>query len=455
MRIDGNWTRARLTYPYRTLLFDDEGEYWAVDYTRALLTCASPPSLTGGPHTVAVTVANYARKQSTYSWSFTVATPPEFSNPSPDQGATAATLMPQISVRLTGASPIASTEIKVNGVAIPSTYDTGAMLLAGSIPSPLPNGHDVLVTANATDTAGGTATLSWSFTVQIYADMPDTTTGCADCHAGYPIPNHPTDDCNACHGPGSPVGGGWDSPAYGPHGPEELAFNPAITCQYCHGGYSPPVPAAHPAPTSSYHQTSIEGCDECHVMTLTIEHYRHTDDSGRPLTCSTCHSSTDERVRDAIAAKQTSCVGCHDGHGDVGALHAGTETGTLISPDGGASAACVDCHYLELTQEHAKASSGGLGCSACHRAGGPVCQMARPWNKRCAACHSDTHAQYDQVHIVYGSDCRSCHGEPQDVRAHPTCSNIAPGGVGATGSCHASRDVVPATTWCRTCHPNE
>lgn len=454
MRVNGALARARLTYPYGAWLEDEEGEYFSTDYTRASLSYAAP-RLSNGPQTVAVRVKNYAWVSSTYSWTFTVSTPPVLSTPSPTQGATVATLTPQISARLAAMSPIVSADIKVNGTSIAAAYNPGTMLLSGYVSRPLPNGEEVHVTANATDSAGATASLSWTFNVQIYPEMPDTTTGCTDCHAGYPIPNHPTADCVACHGPGSPVGGGWSPPSYGPHGPDELTFNPAITCLYCHAGYSPPVPGLHSAPVASYHRSTGDACRQCHVLTLTIEHYRYVDDAGQPLTCATCHSSTNQRVRDAIAAKQTDCAACHEVHGNLTALHTASETGALISPDLGASATCGDCHYVSITQEHAKATSGGLGCTACHGAGGPVSQITRPWNKRCSACHAVMHAQYDQVHIVYGSSCRGCHGEPQDVRAHPTCSNIAPGRVGATGSCHANRDTLPTTVWCNTCHPNE
>ena len=186
----------------------------------------------------------------------------------------------------------------------------------------------------------------------------------------------------------------------------------------------------------------------------------HADAPGE---CTVCHSTLTvptEKIRE----------NCHgQPHGDLSAAHTANEPGGMTWANTGAYAPCTQCHFLDIRDEHAKASSGALGCEACHAAGGPVSQLpAGGWNGQCSACHTSIHPEYDAEHIAYGQDCADCHGDPADARDFHYSCGVSPSD-GATPNpemlpCHVGPDYVPYPRlgapytngyWCRTCHPEE
>ncbi len=179
--------------------------------------------------------------------------------------------------------------------------------------------------------------------------------------------------------------------------------------------------------------------------------------------CAACHSTSGVPTTHV-------CEDCHgQPHGDLDAAHTANETGGLTWPNTGAYAACTQCHYLDVRTEHAKGSSGSLGCQTCHADGGPVSTLPEGgWNGSCAACHASIHPDYDAEHIAYGQDCAGCHGDPADAREfHRTCGASPAGGWTPNTEvlpCHTGPDYVPTPRlgppytngyWCRTCHPDE
>ena len=72
-------------------------------------------------------------------------------------------------------------------------------------------------------------TVTWSFTVQVYADMSDTA-GCSDCHAGYPAA-HPMTDCMGCHAVDGPFPAYWNMDDPQVH---STSFIADVDCSYCH-----------------------------------------------------------------------------------------------------------------------------------------------------------------------------------------------------------------------------
>ena len=365
MKVDGKAQTP--TFAYKAI----PGGY---DRTRATLSFVPRADLAKGNHTVYVSVLSSAQKWSTYTWTFAVSNAPKLAEATPASGSTVTTDHPVISARVTQGAVGIVQHVIVDGAEIPSGYDSVNQLVSATPVNKLLNdaSHDVTVTV--TNSSGNTASLSWTFSVQIYASMPVTSV-CADCHQSS---SHPMNNCDACHGPGSPVGEGWSTPDYGAH-----SWTYVTNCSSCHvesGGY-PTVPALHSYTNDTYH-VSTGTCSPCHVKSLPTEHYRY----GK--TCATCHNSTDPKVQMAISMGQTDCMACH-ANADHESLH-------QIPAD-----VCTDCHggtsltTIHLTQE-------GLTCATCHKSTDPqVVNAIATHDKECSACHV--------VHSLEASFCYGCH----------------------------------------------
>lgn len=229
--------------------------------------------------------------------------------------------------------------------------------------------------------------------------MP-VTLKCADCHQGYPVPKHPMNNCDACHGGSQPIEDCRGCHGWWEHGPDLLVYawdhggRWQPKCEDCHtAAYSYKVPT-HSIDSSSYHitTTTFEACKVCHERSLTREHYRHTDSTGNKYTCGTCHITANTQVQQAIADKQKNCEACHkvgsDGHGPI------HDTTNLDSK-------CTTCHNNNLYNEHIEntaTQTKTLSCATCHDATlstNPLVYGAISTdNKQCAACHHQGHNVY-------------------------------------------------------------
>lgn len=192
----------------------------------------------------------------------------------------------------------------------------------------------------------------------------------------------------------------------------------STTCTDCHDGHGD-LTVAHTASGSS-------ACVSCH----------ETADV-RPIhdSCATCH---DGRTLPATV----DCVNCHADRSPVdpnhypAAAHLASETG------------CANCHYLDMKQEHFKASSGPVTCVACHEQN--VDAFSTAWDKSCAACHPVKHGAQATKHVSTKTACggSGCHVITDVADLH---KGVAGGGCQV---CHKSPSEPASTTDCTAsgCH---
>ncbi len=311
--------------------------------------------------------------------------------------------------------------------------------------SPLGYGaHTVAVTVR--NRSGRYSSYSWSFTilsptppvppVPLRVPMPISQTACTACHLDYPA-LHPMTACAGCHGPGSPIGGGFDLSSSTPHSdpqpsvhvapaacvechPTQLSSN----CASCHSGTYASVPPSHDS-AEAQHVAPASPCSACHDDALTVEHYKT-----RTLTCASCHASANVVVKAAIAADAPACAGCHivDGTGQP-------HTARVQMPVSGS--ACADCHVGYPGQHPMTA------CAGCHGPGSPIGGGYSPGSSPHADPQASVHADPAACSECHGtqlsSDCASCHGG-----AYVT--------VPQTHSMDIAQYHESPTTMCRPCH---
>lgn len=455
IKVDGVLQTAKFAY-------DTVGTL--VDKTRGTISWTPRSNLGPGNHTIWVSARNNQGTYSTYQWSFSITSGPRLSQPLPTPGTVITTTSPTIQVSVTNPGTGVVAHVYVDGTEVPSIY-TGIVQLIVATPTLTDDAtHDVRVTVS--NAANLSDTLSWSFKIQVYADMPVSLTACTDCHAGFPA-LHPMTDCVGCHGPNSPVGDGWNTPQYSAHSSSYIS---GFECGYCHGAYSS-VPPLHTS--GDFHQTTAAGCtsnSSCHehISSLTREHYRRTDASGNPLTCATCHESTDPLVRKAIADRNTDCSACHPfgsgGHPYIQSAHVSNVAANTISgtyPDGKPYPAlrCDACHLTELAPEHARQSSSSAvaACDNCHPS---PRNTLNPWQKGCVqgGCHAEgtpsaQHGNMTAKHVPPSADaaCIECH-ENDLTQIHSTATTTTAGVTRSSCTlCHGT-DSMPSSGDCQTCH---
>ncbi len=481
-------TKGLLGSPYVSLKVD--GTLQSAAWTRVspnTLSAAFTPraNLANGTHTVYANVRNNSGTYSTTTWSFTVSNAPKPSSPAPVPGSTVSTDSPVITVAVGGGTTGLTSTVVVDGTSVPATFDSGSGVLSAPT-SHLANdaSHDVTVTV--TNSSGISDHLSWSFSVQVYASMPSGAQDCVTCHPGFPDA-HPMTNCLACHGPGSPVGEGWNTPDYAQHSASYVARTPT-SCIDCHSsGYST-VPAMHPfTPTATYHD-STTACSPCHVKNLTTEHYRYG------LTCLSCHGSVDPAVQTAIATGSTACESCHPGAAIHTAIHNvtldasctgsgchATSTDTTLTDihiNSGTTLTCDTCHKSTDTNVVAAIAGGVKACDACHgttsheaqhattvvaSCAGSGCHTGTSLTSihinsgttlTCATCHSSTDPNVAAAIAGHTTDCTACHGSAGHTAAHDTTVSASCTGAGChSGTNLTSIHINSATTLtCATCH---
>ena len=125
---------------------------------------------------------------------------------------------------------------------------------------------------------------------------------------------------------------------------------PSADCTFCHankvlagGAVAPHFDADTLHPTTSSAGCSADS-NSCHSSTLAKEHSRRKTPAGVPLTCGTCHDSTDPLTVAAIKNGNTACEACHT-------THHGTQSPV-------SSASCEDCHGSTSTEISSVSTSG-------------------------------------------------------------------------------------------------
>lgn len=222
------------------------------------------------------------------------------------------------------------------------------------------------------------------------------------------------------------------------------------------------------------------GCETCH--TVPTAHGRHVADTATqlpqyaPLVYKTSYgsqASANTRLESNYFDTAVSCVvgGCHPRaqllatpRPECGNCHPlktdthGYETVDHVADDGlTGEVACSACHALDLSTEHAKASSSSAtdGCTTCHPAPRDTFSA---WDQSCVTggCHSvgstaPYHAASDSAHAVVpaGAVCLGCHRGTDLGSIHAGAVSVS----GATSClvCHTSSGS-PATSDCTVCH---
>ena len=337
LSIDGAPLATSVDYPIGYWYDDGCESWWEIsDYT-VIDISATTPNLTDGAHTASVAVRNSGSLTTQTAWPFTVAAGPRVVSFSPTPNSIVSGLRPTIGFTATDNSPGPLTlQLSIDGssaVTQVATQGAWSWRPAWNLTDDATHTCQIVVT----DGAGNATTSSWSFRAEQYAPMPNPG-GCSTCHAGYPVPNHPTSNCNACHGSSNCVD------CHGYHGPEYL--DPGCSCH----GAAPhgEMEAVHSAPMDNE-------CRACHTSVLTREHLRWPPGASGSYTCLTCHASGSNAVTSAIAAGDTRCVACHGTSANHLAAHEGA---TLTKPS------CATCHVSNLEQEHVR--DRAIACRACH-----------------------------------------------------------------------------------------
>jgi hypothetical protein len=328
---------------------------------------------------------------------------PTFGSATPAPSSVVSTLSPAISVPVTDGSGIATYTLSVNGTSVAAVYESGQIVERPTIT--LSDETDADVRAQVTDGAGNVGVRSWTFHTQTRPEMPGDTSDCGNCHQIDLTHHHQAgrgDDCTWCHFP-------WGSPGL------------------------------HLGPTSSYHPSPDAACQPCHSSSLTLEHNGRTTQAGDPITCLTCHQSTDPQVAGAIDSGNADCSACHTVP-DHTAVH-----DTTVN----ASCAGVRCHSgTNLTTIHTGT------CDSCHKSTDPkVVAAIAGHDKDCTACHDQGHTT---VHDTTGQeDCSgsNCHASSNLLSVHINSRTTL-----TCQTCHSSTDpnVVAAigagNTACSACH---
>ncbi|MHB9148478.1 MAG: hypothetical protein ACYC33_00085 [Thermoleophilia bacterium] len=444
MKVDGRTVRPVFAFFITGYWYDDYEFGWLplYDWTRGTATFQTQ-NLAAGPHTVSVSIKNYAGQMSSVTWLLGgAAPPPKLVVRAPAAGSTVTTQAPAISVSVDTANPVSSFEMQVDSIVVDAAYDPVSMIVSYTPSVRLANGVNHTVRVSVVTSDSQAAAVSWSFHVQIFPAMVSTGYApCSDCHAGFPVPNHPMEACDSCHGPGGPVGMILHPSEYAvgqpSHEPDYIA---GTDCEYCHGSTYQVVPM-HRGEPGLYHASTQTACagDGCHETVLTIEHNR--SDGGRtPLDCLVCHQSTAPAVMAAIAAGNTDCSACHGF--DTSSSHAAAH-----GPDAALTAAYVDCssagcHDLNLVDEHVAAR--GLSCGACHDSTDPSVQDAIAAGagvgpqQGCYVCHGADAGRHAAQHALTNPtvpECTLCHADnlvTEHLVDHP----------GTCGACHESANAT-------------
>jgi len=331
-----------------------------------------------------------------------------------------------------------------------------------------PGKHSIKVSVR--DLKSKRSTYTWSYTVLApppAAEMPVTVTAssCTSCHGGFPA-RHPMTECGGCHGvnsPPRPEGSlyvGEPMSVYGPASPNahtvgcssspsshcHASFFPHVLdtdCARCHSGAYPLIRPQHSiATTEGVHASTNTFCTQsgCHLVSLTKEHYLHSDASGVRLSCTTCHGSKDSLVADAITAGSTDCESCHHF-----ATHPGTEAKHALPALDCVSAQCHGGAGVSLASLHAKSDSG---CAACHR------PTVTP-TSTCTACHPATHNLPAAHAAAPASASISINGASYGVHACTECHtslDLRTLHAGGCATCHTSRvRGMLGGAWARGC----
>ncbi len=237
-------------------------------------------------------------------------------------------------------------------------------------------------------------------------------------------------------------------------------------CDACHTVHGP-IPAVH---ASDFVADAPVDCSGCHSSDLTVVHggfMTTVTDTGRTLAgCDICHGYYDSdgargvEVRDAIAARDTSCTACHaEYHGDMAAHKA---TASASADD------CGRCHgpvvdgELNVEPVHAGASLGA--CAVCHANPARIPDITSR-TAECASCHAVAGETYHRAatekHTFGAMDAgclgAGCHVATTLPEEHERFLGRYDGYADTCALCHLNDDAdridwATASAECSSCH---
>lgn len=243
-----------------------------------------------------------------------------------------------------------------------------------------------LQTANRTDDAGNPVncnTCHQSTKTQVTGAIAAKNSNCSACHAIHPddeatkhtngnfaqLTNVPNVNCASCH----------NANVTQEHGVTRTKTTAGVTmnCNTCHTSTRTDVTTAISTDNAkcnachsvihsttsvatqhkSAYGTNATGCVDCHNSQLETVH-TGTTKLGVAMNCNTCHNSSVQKVKDAIAANNTNCDACHTVHGDITEKHTIADPNQMVNNQ---QFSCKDCHKTYLPEEHLKAIGVSTG----------------------------------------------------------------------------------------------
>lgn len=228
---------------------------------------------------------------------------------------------------------------------------------------------------------------TWQFGVNTFVEMASDYSNCTGCHSegiGALESKHiaNSQNCSACHGRGvGAIDGCEECHSHDYDIPMPLGSYP---CTQCHNSNFWDVVPTHGSPTmTTAHEYSQIGqdCMACHSASLTKTHNLYIAGQA-PMTCNTCHLSSDSTVKTAISSGTTACSACH-----------GTAGNHLAKHQNPIDESCQSCHAGNLMEDHlTNRPELGYNCQTCHNTGVmPAAGMGAPPNLQCNRCHSTAH----------------------------------------------------------------
>lgn len=229
----------------------------------------------------------------------------------------------------------------------------------------------------------------------------------------------------------------------------------AATCDACHT----------PSSTHASHAQSLASSVSSYApVTMTGAGGFSPSDTASKVNVKTVRTTCAASACHTTTPKVPACASCHPDktgiHGYVASIHTSSQGGVVEA----GNATCSDCHSMDLSTEHARASSSAsaAGCTACHPT--PRNTIA-VWDKSCSqgGCHasggvSAKHGAFASAHALPAdapTTCfaAGCHQGASDLASlHATASTTTAGGT-RTGClvCH-SASSVPQSAECSSCH---
>lgn len=242
-------------------------------------------------------------------------------------------------------------------------------------------------------------------------------TVCSQCHVANVVTEHKkyNQGCSVCHDSTNPT----IIAAL-----NKAKTSPPIYCSDCHG-------VTNHAAAHDHAKIDSATCLQCHQANVVTEHV-----TNQGLTCATCHSSTDQKVINAINKGKGPTgldVFCYDCHGTIDHT-AAHDKATIPYPD------CGQCHAANVVTEHANQY---LDCAVCHSSTDQNVLNAIAAGKGA----NGTYIYCATCHVSFGN-----HVKQHDKTFMPAGACTDPSYATDVVSYHESKSTSTNQIYCFRCH---